>query len=177
MLDPFEPGPNFGNFSGSPGGNGFNGTGGFGAGRQGSVGSNSLGGANPFGGARMGGRNNSGSGPLFPSGGGGSASFSGAPLALPSLNQLMRGSVKLPLNSSSSTFRLSYQDTFRPGGDLGRPSASAMFSSSDLGNGVFLSAGTTYGSHMAGAPAATLGNGTSGGPKRPGPGVALKLSF
>jgi hypothetical protein len=128
----------------------------------------------------MGGDGNGRTGPLFLYGGGANGYFGSASLALPSLNQLMRGSDNLHLNNSSSNFRLSYQDALEPGGsfsDLGRTSASAMFTSSDLGNGVFLSAGTTYGSRMAGAPAATIGNGSAGGPKHPGPGVALKLSF
>ncbi len=174
MLDPFEPGPNFGNFAGSPGGgNGLNGTRTY-TGRQGTVG------FNRFGGTGMGGDGNGRTGPLFLYGGGANGYFGSASLALPSLNQLMRGSDNLHLNNSSSNFRLSYQDALEPGGsfsDLGRTSASAMFTSSDLGNGVFLSAGTTYGSRMAGAPAATIGNGSAGGPKHPGPGVALKLSF
>ena len=177
MLDPFEPGPGFGKFADSPSGeNGLNGPNGMGAfgGRQDS------GGPNSFGGSGTGERKNGGPRPLFPLVGGANGSFGGAPLALPSLNQLMRGSFNLPVSSSSNAFRLSYQDSLRPRGSLGdleRPSASAMFTTSDLGNGIFLSAGTTYGSHMAGAPAATLGNGSAGGPKHPGPGVAIKLSF
>ncbi len=85
--------------------------------------------------------------------------------ALPSLNQLMRGSFNLPFSSSSglpsSSLRFTYQDTLRSGGVFGdpvHPNSSAMFTTSDLGNGVFLSAGTGYGIRStAGAPAASLG--------------------
>jgi len=92
----------------------------------------------------------------------------------------LRGSFSLPSSTSLGTFRLSYQDALRPGvnfGDLTRPSTGLVFSTSDLGNGVFLSAGTGYGHSTAGAPAASLGNSTSGEPKHFGPSVALKLSF
>ena len=139
---------------------------------------------NPFGSAGMGGRQGNAA-PLFPTSDGPTRGIGGpfgtAPYALPSLNEVLRGSYNLPLNSSTSTFKLSYQDMFKPGAplsDLGRPSASAMFSTSDLGNGMFLSAGTTYGSHsMAGAPAASIGNGAEAGSKHSGPSVAVKLSF
>ena len=184
MLDPFQPGPGFGNFSGSAGGLGFNGAAsatGFGAGRQ------SPGGFNRYSAASMDGRPGN-LAPLFPIGSstrdlasGANGPFAAAPLTLPSLNQLMRGSLSLPLHSPSSAFRPSYQDRFGPGGDigdLGRASASTMFTTSNLGNGMFLSAGTTNGSRsMAGAPAASLGNNASGGQKHSGPSVAIKLSF
>jgi hypothetical protein len=123
--------------------------------------------------------------PLFPASDGltrgAGGSFGSAPATLPSLNQLMRGSFNLPFSSSSSSYRFTYQDALRPGGtlgDLGHPTASAMFTTSDLGNGVFLSAGTGYGARsMAGAPAAGLGNGTAGEHKPSGPSVNLRLSF
>jgi hypothetical protein len=158
---------------------GFNGAaGGFGSGRQGGAA------MNPFGSPGIGGRQGNPA-PLFPTSDGPTRDIGGpfgtAPVALPSLNQVLRGSYNLPLNSSSSSFKLSYQDIFKPGAslsDLDRPSASAMFSTSDLGNGMFLSAGTTYSSHsMAGAPAASLGNESGAGTKHSGPSVALKLSF
>jgi hypothetical protein len=127
--------------------------------------------------------------PLFPIGNGlargatigPGGPFAASPAPLPSLNQLMRGSTSLHLNSSATGFRLTYRDTLRPGAsftDLARPSTGIVFTSSDLGNGVFLSAGTGSGSHsMAGAPAATLGNGTTGESKHSGTSVNLKLSF
>jgi hypothetical protein len=121
-------------------------------------------------------------GPLFPLSDGPQAggAFGKPAYTLPSLNQVLRGSYSLPLSSSSSSLKFSYQDVYKPGSsftDLVRPSASAMFSTSDLGNGVFLSAGTSYGGHsLAGAPAASIGNGTAGS-KHSGPSVALKLSF
>jgi hypothetical protein len=93
----------------------------------------------------------------------------------------MRGSFNLPFSSSSSGYRFTYRDALRPSGtlgDLGHPTASAIFTTSDLGNGVFLSAGTGYGARsMAGAPAAGLGNGTAGEHKPSGPSVNLRLSF
>jgi hypothetical protein len=168
MIDPFEPGPNFGNFSGSADGGVASGARSFSGGRQGSGGFNQMGGDSP----------------LFPQGGrmaGAPGSpFGSATLGMPSLNQLMRGSYNMPLNSSTSSFKFSYQDTLRPGGNLGdlaRPSASLMFSTSDLGNGVFFSAGTSYGHSMAGTPAAGLGSNTSAEGKHSGPALALKLSF
>jgi hypothetical protein len=133
MLDPFEPGPNFGNFSGSSGGGmGFTGTGSNGTGRFGERRAGA-------GGMGMGGRQGA-SGPLFPDGGGiagGSNSLFGpAPSAMPSLNQLMRGSFNVPFSSSTSSLRFAYQDVLRLGGnpgELARPSTSMMFSTSDLG--------------------------------------------
>ncbi|HXR37779.1 MAG TPA: hypothetical protein VN776_01730 [Terracidiphilus sp.] len=107
--------------------------------------------------------------------------FGASPAPQPSLNQLMRGSSILPLNSYAGSFKPSYQEKLRPAGgfgDLARSSADGLFSTTDLGNGVFLSAGAGFGSHsMAGAPAASLFNSTAGGPRHSGPSVALKLSF
>jgi hypothetical protein len=125
--------------------------------------------------------------PLFPAStfrgnlsGGTVGLFAASSATSPSLNQLIHGSLKLPVNSGAGAFRLTYMDTIRPGsniGDLAHPFASAMFSTSDLGNGMVLSAGTFYGNRsMAGAPAASLGNGP-GGAKHSGPALALKLSF
>jgi hypothetical protein len=175
-MDPFQPSPNFGNFNGSTGGGFKRDSDGSGAGRP------SAGGFNQMGSSGMNGRLGS-FGTLFPASDGPTSSAGGsfgtAPAALPSLNQLMRGSLNLPLSSSSSSFRFTYQDTLRPGGtpgDLGRSTASAIFTTSDLGNGVFLSAGTGYGARStAGAPPAGLGS--EGGPKHSGTAVNLKLSF
>lgn len=177
-IDSFQPTPNFGSFTGG-GGIGFSGSadaGNFSEGRQ------SMGGFNPMGGTGMGGRQGNFP-PLFPATGdrtrNAGGPFGAAPATLPSLNQMMRGSFNLPFSSSSGSFRFSYLDTLRPGGtlgDLGHPAAPAMFSTSDLGNGVFLSAGTGYGIRStAGAPAASLGN--ESGPKHSGTAVNLKLSF
>jgi hypothetical protein len=181
MLAPFEPGPGFGNFggAGSNGGSAMR----MGAGRQAS------GGSNPFGAVNMGGRPDNLGSPfqkwssLTPGlAGGANGLFGAAPGASPSLNQLMRGKLSLPLNTSYGAFRFSYRDNLLgPGGnlgDLGRPSASAMFRTSDLGNGMYLSAGAMSGSRsMAGAPAAGLGGSQSGGEKHSGTSVAIRLSF
>jgi hypothetical protein len=106
--------------------------------------------------------------------------FAASSATSPSLNQLIHRSLMLPLNSGIGAVRLNYMDTIRPGsniGDLAHPFASAMFTTSDLGNGMFLSAGTVYGNRsMAGAPAASLGVGP-GGAKHSGPALAIKLSF
>ena len=195
MLDPFQPGPNFGNFSGSDGGGmGGMGSGGFGSGRHGSGGFNQMSGANTEGmgmggmsmsGPGMGGRRGSGGGPVFPDSGvtpGSSKMLYGStPLSLPTLNQLLRGSMRMPLSSSTGSLRFTYQDTLRSGaslGDLARPATSLMFTTSDLGNGVFFSAGTGYGrSALAGAPAAGLSSNTSPEGKHSGPSLNLKLSF
>jgi hypothetical protein len=60
---------------------------------------------------------------------------------------------------------------------LTRATASAMFTTSDLGNGMFLSAGTSFGRTGAGAPAAGLSSNLSGDGKHSGPSLAIKLSF
>lgn len=146
MLDPFQPGPNFGKFTaGASTSNRFGGNG-----RRGiSSDENSA--------------------------------FSASPLALPSFNALMRTNRGQPLSPSLGTFRLPYRELFKPGRDSGDPAlfpGSTMFSTTDLGNGVFFSAGTGSGSRpVAGAPAASLGNGTAAGQKHPSPLVNLKLSF
>jgi len=165
-VDPFQP--SLGNFAGSTGA----------AGRQ------SVGGFNQMSGSDMNGRKVNFA-PLFPESDGPTRSAGGAsgsaPATLPSLNQLMRGNFNLPFSSSSSSPRFTYQDALRPGstlGNPGRPTASAMFTTSDLGNGVFLSAGTGYGARsMAGAPVAGVGNGTAGEHQPSGPSVNLRLSF
>jgi hypothetical protein len=55
-------------------------------------------------------------------------------------------------------------------GNSGTGSGSATFGTSNLGNGMFLSAGTSFGSRStAGAVA--------GGPKHSGPSVGLRLTF
>jgi hypothetical protein len=107
--------------------------------------------------------------------------FGAAPGTLPSLDQLMRANLRVPLGSSSAAFRLSYQERFgsvgsSSGSDFSHMLATGMFTSSDLGNGMFLSAGTGSGGHMAGSPAASLGNST-GAPKRSGSSLDIKLSF
>jgi hypothetical protein len=146
MLDPFQPGPNFGKFAaGASTSNRFGGSG-----RRGiSSGENSA--------------------------------FSASPLALPSFNALMHTNRGQALSPSLGTFKLPYRELFKPGRDSGDPAlfpGSTLFSSSDLGNGVFFSAGTGSGSRpVAGAPAASLGNGTAAGQKHPSPLVNLKLSF
>jgi hypothetical protein len=173
LTNPFELTPSFGSYAGSTNSaSGFNRSpAGFGQGPQ------SLGGFNSINSVAIGGRQSAGA-PLFPNFGA-TGQFAAAPFALPSLSQMMRGSFNLPLSSSSSNFRFTYQDALRPGGtfgDLGHPNASAMFTTSDLGNGVFLSAGTGYGIRStAGAPAASLGN--EAGTKHSGTAVNLKLSF
>jgi hypothetical protein len=172
-LDPFKPRPSFGSFSGSSGSSiGFGGADGFSMGRQGS------GSFNPIVGSDTSGHSNSFA-PFFPANGAFSPGGA-APLALPSFNQLMRGSFSLPFNDAPGSFRLTYQDALRPGVnfcDLARPNTTLIFSTTDLGNGMFLSAGTGYGHSTAGAPAAGLGSSTSGDAKHSGPSVAVKLSF
>jgi hypothetical protein len=78
-------------------------------------------------------------------------------------------------NPAAGAFRLSYREMFGDGsnkmvGNSGARSGSATFGTSNLGNGMFLSAGTSFGSRStAGALA--------GGPKRSGPSVGLRLTF
>jgi hypothetical protein len=168
-IDPFRLGANFGNPPGSTGGAfNSNGPGVFGIARPGAIG------FNQFGSFNMGGRQVNQT-ILFPAP---SRPFGATPQ--PSLNLLMRSTFNLPLNSSSSAFRFQYSNMLLPSAnlsDLARPNGSVLFTSSDLGNGMFLSAGTYNSSHsMAGAPAASLANGT-GAPKHSASGVAINLSF
>ena len=185
IFDPFKPRPKFGIAAGSTDRN---------TGLNLSIGGFGLNSPTPGGSARFGtspglvGRQGN-LAAFFPTdglatapAGGAYGTFGVAPGTLPTLNQLMLANLHAPLGSSAANFRLSYEDRFRTIGSSTAPDfshmlATGMFTSSDLGNGMFLSAGTGSGGRMAGAPAATLGNGTSGGPKRPGAGVAIKLSF
>jgi hypothetical protein len=93
-----------------------------------------------------------------------------------SLNQLMRGKNTL----RAATIRSTYRDALRADENLNQSSPfvpSAIFTTSDLGNGVFLSAGAnTGGRSNVGAPAASLGNGAAGA-RHSGPSLGIKLSF
>ena len=102
--------------------------------------------------------------------------FGSAPGTAPSLSDLMRGRVGVPITPSPNQFRLSYRpDKFSPnsngtGLDFNRMIATGMFTSPDLGNGMHFSAGTSYNTHsMGGSPTA--------GVKGTGPAVAIKLQF
>ena len=104
--------------------------------------------------------------------------------ASPNINQVLRPSFALPLKSSIGTFKFSFRDRLAPGGNasgasLGPGTPGAMFSTTNLGNGVFFSAGTNFGKGaMAGTPLGGFGrNGGTAGAKSPGPAVTLKLSF
>jgi hypothetical protein len=80
----------------------------------------------------------------------------------------------------ANAFRSTYRDALQADGSLSDSSLfvpSAMFTTSDLGNGVFFSAGVNGGSRTnVGAPAASLGNGGAGG-RHSGPALGIKLSF
>jgi hypothetical protein len=176
FINPFQPAVNFSNLPGSTGSAlnfnpSLNRTGGFGTTRQGTSSFNQLG---SFG---MG-RGQGNPGILFQPSSAAGGPFGATPQ--PSLNQLMRGSFNLPLSSSSSSaLRFQYSNMLTPAGnlsDLAHPYGSVLYTSSDLGNGMFLSAGTYSGHSMAGAPAVPSGNGT-GAPKHSASGVAIKLSF
>ncbi len=174
-MDPFQPSASFGSVAGSAGdGMGFSGVDFDDHNRRQSVGGFDQAGA-PARGGRQGNLT-----PLFPATSM-SAPFGAVPLALPTFNQLMRNNFAMPLNSPPGSFRFSYQDALVPSGtfgDLGRPSTSVLFSTSDLGNGMFFTAGTGYGSRStAGAPMAGFGNNAAGQMKHSGPAVNLKLSF
>jgi len=173
FMNSFQPAASFSNLPGLTGSAlDLNRTGGFGTTRQGAASFNQLG---SFG---MG-RGRGDPGLLFQP-----SSATGGPFGVPpqpSLNQLMRGSFNLPLGSSpSSAFRFQYSNMLTPAGnlsDLAHPYGSLLFTSSDLGNGVFLSAGTYNGGHAtAGAPTLPAGIG-AGAPKHSASGVAIKLSF
>jgi hypothetical protein len=86
----------------------------------------------------------------------------------------------LPLSSGVDTFRLSYRDMLGDGknamvGNYETGSGSATFGTTNLGNGMFLSAGSSTGSRSAGGSAA--GGSALAGQKHSGPSVGLKLSF
>jgi hypothetical protein len=92
----------------------------------------------------------------------------------------MRHGYAVPFDAPAGTLRFAYPGALTPGSwpaEALRPANSMLFTSSDLGNGVFLSAGTGFGrSSNAGAPAATLGS-SPGAVKHSGTSVAIKLSF
>jgi hypothetical protein len=99
---------------------------------------------------------------------------------LPKFDARISSAFALPLNSGADTFRLSYRDMLGDGknamvGNSETGSGSAIFGTSNLGNGVFLSAGSSVGSRSAGGSAA--GNSALTGQKHSGPSVGLKLSF
>lgn len=162
MLDPFQPGPNFGKFSGSNESPSR-----FGAaairGHQDRFGSAfQIGDRSPYGRAS----DREGARPA-------------SSIALPSFDALMRGSRIQPINSSLGGFRLSNREMPRLSGDgvdFSHPLGSSTIINSDLGNGVLFSAGTGNGGRAAGAPAASLGNATPG-TKHSGASLDLKLSF
>ena len=107
---------------------------------------------------------------------------SSVPIALPNFNQMMRANIEVPLASSVSTFKLTYRNVLIPGvngGSFGQGTPGGMFSTTNLGNGVFFSAGTNIGKgSMAGTPPGGFGsNSGATGPKPSRPAVTLKLSF
>jgi hypothetical protein len=103
--------------------------------------------------------------------------FAITPAALPSfnpsLNQLMRVSFNFPFTSTANSYKLAYRDSPQ---DLFKPS-SGLFTTTDLGNGMFLTAGTSLGHTTAGVPAAGLGSNGATDAKHSGPALGLKLSF
>lgn len=164
MLDPFQPGPNFGKFKGSAGiFNRFGGT----EMRERQDNFESVFQTRASGRHSMSSSENSNS--------------SSSPLTLPSFNTLMRTNRGQPSSPSLGAFKLSNRELLGPRGNAFDPGlfpGSTLFSSSDLGNGIVFSAGTGSGSRSAaGAPAASLGTGTAGGQKHSSPLVNLKLSF
>lgn len=163
MLEPFEPGPNFGNFS------------------------RSKDGSNRFGGAAIGGRQDRfgstfeiGNGNLHGSSSAAERAHSASSIGLPSFDAMMRGNRTQPISPSLGAFRLSNREMPRMTGDavdFTHPLGSSTIINSDLGNGVLFSAGTGSGTRSAaGAPAASVGPGTPG-TKHSGAAVNLKLSF
>lgn len=98
-----------------------------------------------------------------------------APGTLPRFDARVASSFTSPFNSAAGAFRLSSREMFGDsrntrGGNFGTGSGSATFGTSNLGNGMFLSAGTSFGSRSAAGAVA-------GGPKRSGPSVGLRLTF
>jgi len=112
----------------------------------------------------------------------------GTPATFPSLNELMRSNLSLPLTSSFGSFHLSYRDMLGPGGnamggELGRGSASALFSTVNRGSGMSFSAGTffgnssTAGSRTGGIGGSSISGRSFGAEKHSGPTATVKLSF
>jgi hypothetical protein len=101
--------------------------------------------------------------------------------AQPGLTQLMHPSLALPFGSSLGGLRFSHRDFLAPGFNQpeGAPLRnSAIFTTSNFGNGVVFSAGTNVGGHStAGASTGAFGSANASAPRRSGPGIALKLSF
>ena len=99
---------------------------------------------------------------------------------LPMFDARITSSFSLPFNFAVGAFRPSYREMLGDGryatsGSFGADRGSAMFGASNLGNGVFLSAGTSYSRRsIAGAAA---GNSMAGGQKHLGPSVGLRLTF
>jgi len=100
--------------------------------------------------------------------------FETTPASSPSLYLLMRGNLTAPLNTSGGKSRFTFQEALRPGTDLNHPPAPGLYTTTGLGNGVFLSAGTNLGRSNAGAPAAGA-NAAAG--KHSGTSLGVKLSF
>jgi hypothetical protein len=97
------------------------------------------------------------------------------PGTLPLFDARIASSFTLPFNSAAGNFRLSYRDMFSTGknamgGNFGTSSGSSSFGTSNLGNGMFLSAGSSYGGRSSAGAAA-------GGQKHLGPSVGLRLTF
>lgn len=97
------------------------------------------------------------------------------PGTLPLFDARIASSFTLPFNSAAGNFRLSYREVFNTGknamgGNFGTSSGTATFGTSNLGNGMFLSAGSSYGSRSNAGSAA-------GGQKHLGPSVGLRLTF
>jgi hypothetical protein len=97
---------------------------------------------------------------------------------------MMRANIAIPFASSVGSFKLTYRDMLNPGasgtgGSLGQGTTGVLFTTTNLGNGVFFSAGTNVGKgSMAGTPPGGFGsNSGAAGPKPSRPAVALKLSF
>jgi len=98
---------------------------------------------------------------------------------LPRFDSRIAGSVTLPLNSPVGSFRMSYRDMFSDGRNaMGTNFAtgpgSATFGTSSLGNGMFLSAGSSYGMRST---AGSAGSAAPVGPKHSSSTVGLKLTF
>jgi hypothetical protein len=99
---------------------------------------------------------------------------------LPRFDARISSAFTVPLSSSVGAFSLSYRDKLGDGKnaigeDSGSGSGSATFGTSNLGNGMYLSAGSSTGSRSAGGSAA--GSSALAGQKHSGPSVGLKLSF
>jgi hypothetical protein len=105
--------------------------------------------------------------------------------ALTSFNPMVRSSFTLPVANSLGSLRFTYRYALAPGaagaaGEFERPQAAGLFTTTNLGNGFLLTAGTSFGaSSAAGGARNSLTPSVSSGSQSHSalPLASVKLSF